>query len=230
MLAVAVVGPLQVDAAFAGTLAFALSAGLATFFAPCAYPLLPGYVGYYLSREEADLGGAVVRGGAATVGALAVLALVGWVLVSLGTQFVSNLAFLEPVVGVGLVALGVIVLSGRGLNVHLLLPRHRSSVAGFGLFGGVYAVAAAGCVVPIVFGVVTQALTLPTEQAAAVVAVYAGSVSLPLLGVTLLSAVGSDVLRDLSRHVGSVQRIAAVVMIVAGVAQIGVSLSYLGVV
>jgi cytochrome c-type biogenesis protein len=221
---------LEGDAAFAGTLAFALSAGVATFFAPCAYPLLPGYVGYYLSREEADLGGALVRGGAATAGALAVLAAVGWVLVSLGTRFVSNLAFLEPVVGVGLVALGLVVLSGRGPSVHLLLPEHRSSVPGFALFGGVYAIAAAGCVVPIVFGVVTQALTLPTGQAAAVVGVYAGSVSLPLLGITLLSAVGSDALRGLSHHVGSIQRIAALVMIVAGVAQIGLSLSFLGVV
>ena len=221
---------IESDAAFAGTLAFALSAGVATFFAPCAYPLLPGYVGYYLSQEEADLGGALVRGGAATAGALVVLAAIGWVLVSLGTRFVSNLAFLEPVVGVGLVALGLVVLSGRSPSVHLLLPAYRSSVSGFALFGGVYAVAAAGCVVPIVFGVVTQALTLPTGQAVAVVGVYAGAVALPLLGVTLLSAVGSDALRGLSRHVGSIQRIAALVMIVAGVAQIGLSLSFLGVV
>jgi cytochrome c-type biogenesis protein len=218
------------DAAFAGTLAFALSAGVATFFAPCAYPLLPGYVGYYLSREEADLGGALVRGGAASAGALVVLVAVGWVIVSLGTRFVSSLAFLEPVVGVGLVVLGLVVLSGRGPSVHLLLPEHRSSVSGFALFGGAYAIAAAGCVVPIVFGVVTQALTLPDDQAAAVVGVYAGAVSLPLLGVTLLSAVASDALHGLSRHVGSVQRIAALVMIVAGVGQIGLSLSYLGVV
>ena len=219
-----------VTPAFTGTLVFALSAGVATFFAPCAYPLLPGYVGYYLSREEADLGGAVVRGGAATVGALAVLALVGWLLVSLGTRFVSNLAFFEPVVGVGLVGFGLLVLSGRAPTVHLVLPARRSSVPGFALFGGVYAVAAAGCVVPVVFGVVTQALTLPAEQAAVVVGVYAAAVSLPLLGVTLLSAVGSDALRGASQYVGSIQRVAALVMIVAGLAQVGLSLSYLGVV
>jgi cytochrome c-type biogenesis protein len=214
--------------AFAGTLAFALSAGLATFFAPCAYPLLPGYVGYYLSQEDADIVGAVVRGGAATLGALAVLALVGGALVSLGTRTVSNLAVLEPVVGVALVAFGLALLTGRAPQVHLLLPEHRSSVAGFVLFGGVYAVAAAGCVLPVVFGVAAQALTLPTGQAIAVVAVYAVSVALPLLGVTLLAAVGSDAIRGVSRHVGTVQRVAALVMVVAGVAQVGVSLSYLG--
>jgi len=30
--------------------AFAFSAGVGTFFAPCAYPLLPGYVSYYLGE------------------------------------------------------------------------------------------------------------------------------------------------------------------------------------
>lgn len=220
--------PIQVDPAFSGTLAFALIAGVTTFFAPCAYPLLPGYVGYYLSQDDADLGGAVVRGGAATVGALAVLVLVGGALVSLGTRAVSNLAFLEPVVGIGLVVFGVALFVGRAPSIHLLLPEHRSSVPGFVFFGGVYAVAAAGCVLPVVFGVVSQALTLPTEQAVTVVVVYAASVSLPLLGVTLLSAVGSHALQGVSGHVGTIQRVAALVMIVAGVAQFGLSLSYLG--
>lgn len=31
-------------------LAFAFTAGVFTFFAPCAYPLLPGYLSYYLGR------------------------------------------------------------------------------------------------------------------------------------------------------------------------------------
>jgi len=34
--------------------AFAFSAGAATFFAPCAYPLLPGYVSYYLGETVAE--------------------------------------------------------------------------------------------------------------------------------------------------------------------------------
>ena len=48
---------LMVVSVFAGTVAFAVSAGVATFLAPCAYPLLPGYVGYYLSQEDADVVG-----------------------------------------------------------------------------------------------------------------------------------------------------------------------------
>jgi hypothetical protein len=48
--------------------------------------------------------------------------------------------------------------------------------------------------------------------------------------VTLLSAVGSDALRAWSVPTGTIERLAAALMIVAGGAQIVVSLRYLGVV
>ncbi|ESP89740.1 cytochrome C biogenesis protein transmembrane region/thiol-disulfide transporter [Candidatus Halobonum tyrrellensis G22] len=47
------------SAAFLGTVAFAAGAGLTTFFAPCAFPLLPGYVGYYVHQSEDETPGVV---------------------------------------------------------------------------------------------------------------------------------------------------------------------------
>jgi len=218
----------MVGTAFAGTVAFAVGGGLATFFAPCAYPLLPGYVGYYLGREEADLGGAFARGTAATVGALAVLAAFGALLFVVGQRTLSRLGLLEPVVGAGLIALGALVLVGRAPSLHVVLPERRASVAGFALFGGVYAVAAAGCVVPVALGVLAQALALPPGQAAVALAAYAASVALPLLVVTLLAALGGDLVRGASRYVGPVERVAGAAMILAGAWQVYGSLRYLG--
>ena len=40
------------NAELAGTASFALGAGAATFFSPCAYALLPGYVGYYAAAVD----------------------------------------------------------------------------------------------------------------------------------------------------------------------------------
>lgn len=216
------------DADLVGTLTFAVGAGLATFFAPCAYPLLPGYVGYYLHREDAGLAGAAVRGVVASAGALVVLLVGGGVLLTVGQRLARHVALLEPLVGVALVAFGLLFLSGRAPSPHLRLPERRDSVAGFALFGGVYALAAAGCVVPVFFGVVTQSLTLPPAQAALALSGYAAGAALPLTGVTLLSAAGSDAVREWGRHVGTVQRLAGVVMVLAGVTQVVVSLRYLG--
>ncbi|ERH11676.1 MAG: cytochrome c biogenesis protein [halophilic archaeon J07HB67] len=52
--------------------AFAFSAGLGTFFAPCAYPLLPGYVSYYLGEtvgaDGGDTGANLTDGGTVDTG------------------------------------------------------------------------------------------------------------------------------------------------------------------
>lgn len=219
----------MVDAAFAGTVAFAVGAGLATFFAPCAYPLLPGYVGYYLSQDDAGLGGAFARGVAATVGALLVLGAVGAALTVVGTRIVANLVYVEPVVGVGLVVLGVLVLTDRAPTPHVLLPERRASVAGFGIFGAVYAVAAAGCVVPVVLGVFTQSVLLPPEQAAVALGSYAVAVALPLTVVTVLAAAGRSRLQSVSKHVGSINKVAGAIMVLAGLGQIVLSLTFVGI-
>ncbi|MFB6069315.1 MAG: cytochrome c biogenesis protein CcdA [Halobacterium sp.] len=213
---------------FLGTLTFAVGAGLATFFAPCSFPLLPGYVGYYLSRDDAGLGGALLRGVAAAGGALLVLGGIGGVLLAAGQRLARHLPLLEPAIGLALVGLGGLYLTDRAPDVHLELPERRASVAGFTVFGGGYALAAAGCVVPVFLGVLTQALALPADQAAVALGSYAGAVALPLTGVTLAAAAGGDALRGASAHVGRIQRVAAAVMVLAGLAQIAASLSYLG--
>lgn len=217
------------DAAFAGTVTFAVGAGLATFFAPCAYPLLPGYVGYAL-RDDTGLGGAAVRGLAASTGAVVVLVGLGGLLLAVGGRLARHLPLLEPLVGVVLVGLGLLLLTDRAPTLHLRLPERRSSVAGAAVFGGGYALAAAGCVVPVVLGVFTQALALAPSRAAVALGSYAAATALPLTGVTLLAAVGSDALRALSARVDTIRRLAAVLMILAGVAQVAASLRYLGVV
>lgn len=211
-------------------LAFAVTTGVATFFAPCAYPLLPGYVGFYLGREGADLRGALARGVAAAAGAVAVVAAVSGLLVAVGRPLVSRIALFEPVAGAALIGLGLLVLGGRAPQVRVPLPARRRSVGGFALFGAGYAAAAAGCVVPFVVAVVAQALALDPAGAALVLGGYAGAAALPLVGVTLLAAVGADALTDLGGRAGSIERLGGAVMVVAGGWQLIAGLSYLGVI
>lgn len=219
----------MLDVGFVSHLTFAVGAGLATFFAPCAYPLLPGYVGYTL-RDETGVSGAAARGLAASAGAVVVLGSVGGLVFAIGQRFARSLVVVEPVVGVALVALGGLALTGRAPTLHVRLPARRAGVVGCAVFGGGYTLAAAGCVVPVLLGVLTQSLTLGPWQAATVLGSYAVATALPLTGVTLLSAVGSDAVQALTGQLGTVQRLAALAMVLAGMAQIAASLRYLGLV
>jgi cytochrome c-type biogenesis protein len=209
--------------------AFAFSAGLATFLAPCAYPLLPGYVAYFLGTDEdarVGLAGRLQRAVfvalATSAGFFAVYAVLAGVATAVGARALQNIAVLELVVGALLVVLGAAMALGRFQpTLHVPLPERRRSTGGYFLFGVVYAAAAAGCTAPVFIGIATTALDgTPTEAITTFVA-YAAGMSLLMLAVTVLAAAGQDtVLRRLSRASGRLTRVAGVVLVGAGIVQL----------
>ena len=206
---------------------FALAAGAATFFAPCSYALLPGYVGYYVAatgREAAPISGAVTRGIAAAAGALGTFGLLSAIAIVAGEALERTLPFLEVGVGVALVVLGLWIAYGASSAVHVVLPRRRSSIVGFGVFGAMYALAATAGVLPLFVAFVFRSLTMAPVETALVLGTYAGGFALLLLAVTVAIAVGHGVSTE--RFVGYSERIVrlgGLVLIAAGVAQLYVA-------
>ncbi|MFP4174990.1 MAG: cytochrome c biogenesis CcdA family protein [Halobacteriales archaeon] len=214
-------------AEFAGGVSLALGAGVLTFFSPCAYALLPGYIGYYAATQEgedAPLGGALLRGVAASAGVLVVFAVLAVVAVVVGNALEPYLFYLEAGVGVALVVFGAVVVSGRGFGWHVQLPRRRASVAGFAAFGALYAVAAAGCVAPVFVSVVLQSVTYSSLGTVAVLGTYAGTFGVLMVGVTVATAVGHGVgVERVSGYGERVEKMAGLVVVAAGALQIYLS-------
>ncbi|ELZ42685.1 cytochrome C biogenesis protein transmembrane region [Halorubrum saccharovorum DSM 1137] len=216
------------DISLATNLPFAVTAGVATFFSPCAYPLLPGYVGFYVNSVDADSAsvlGAGVRGVAAAVGVLATFALLAGATVRVGYSTLSNITVFETLVGALLIVFGLLVVSGRTPSVSVPLPKRRTGVFGFGLFGAGYALAGAGCVAPVFLGVIARAIALPSETALLVLSVYAGTVAVLMAATTVATGVGliSNANRVMD-HAGLLKRVAGAVMVVAGIGQLYLSL------
>lgn len=211
------------------TAAFALGAGVATFFAPCSYALLPGYIGYYVATTEGDsppIFGALVRGGAASIGVFATFAVLSVVAVAAGDLLERLLPTVELGVGVLLVALGLAVATGRTGSLHVRLPKRRSTVVGFGLFGALYALAATACVLPLFLAVALQSVTLSPPETAVVFGAYAGSIGALMLATTAATAVGYDALAGrVAAHAEALTRLAGVVLVLAGIGQLYVALS-----
>lgn len=210
---------------------FAFTAGAATFFAPCAYPLLPGYVAYYLGADATDetapLGSRLRRaasvGGLTSLGFFLVYAVLAGIAFAIGTSALQQISVLELVVGSLLVALGIGMATGRLQpgTVHLPLPERRRSANGFLAFGVIYAVAAAGCTAPIFIGIAALALSGGPVTAVVTLAAYAAGMTVLMLAVTLATAAGrGSVLTRLSRDTGRISRAAGVLLALAGVAQI----------
>lgn len=209
------------------TLAFAFGAGLTTFAAPCVFPLLPGYVAYYADRHNTRGAAYPFRQGlSAAAGVLVVFAALTAGVYAVDTHLVASVAGLEPVAGGVLVALGLVTAAGRAPSIRVSLPRRRDTLSGVFAFGAVYAVAAAGCTVPVLLAVVAQAITMAPLSGAAVVTTYAAGVALPMVGTTVAAGYGADVLTGATGVSGAtVTRIAGGVMVCAGAAQLWAGLS-----
>ncbi|WP_251342164.1 cytochrome c biogenesis CcdA family protein [Haloplanus halophilus] len=217
----------------------AFSAGTVTFFAPCAFPLLPGYLSYFLgdtaSRmdDEATAGRLTrrVRGPLARAGLISVAAGLGITLVyvglagttvALGARALADIAVLEVVVG-GLFLLvgGAMALGWRGGSlVHVRLPERRRSVVGFFLFGVLYAGAAAGCTAPLFIAVVAKGLASAPAVGVGIAVAYALGMSVVLTTLTGVSALGGSsavsILRD---HTERIYRASGVLLAASGVAE-----------
>lgn len=222
----------MIDATTLSALSFALIAGVATFFSPCAYPLLPGYVGFYLSQTDGDgasLGGALSRGTVAGAGVLATLGALFAVAFRVGHATLSNVVYFEPIVGVILVVFGALVVIGRAPSLSVALPKRRSSALGFAVFGAGYALAAAGCVAPLFVGVVARALSLPLTAGALVVGTYVGSVVALMVALTVATGMGTVAAGQLAAYSERLERFAGAVMLVAGIGQLYLSIVVLNV-
>lgn len=212
------------EAALLTSLSFALTAGVATFFSPCAYPLLPGYVAFYVNRTDGDgvtIRSATARGVAAGFGVLITFGILAGATVWIGHSTLSNITIFEALVGGLLVGFGILVVADYAPSFSVPLPERRSGVLGFGIFGAGYALAGAGCVAPIFLAVIARAIALPTGTAALVLATYAGAVAILMVSVTV--ATGMGLLTGASRltaYSSHLKRLAGAVMIVAGLGQL----------
>lgn len=203
---------------------FAFGAGVATFFSPCVYALLPGYVSYYVTAADGEttpLGGAVVRGVAASVGAVLTFAVLA-VLAMLASETVEQfIPVLEPLVGIALIGFGLLVFWKGTLSVTVPLPARRTSVVGFVVFGSVYALAATACVLPVFLSVAVTSIGLSPAGTLLVLGAYTASFAALMLAVTIATAVGHDAfVSSMSSHTGTLMRVAAVVIVLAGIGQL----------
>jgi cytochrome c-type biogenesis protein len=218
----------MLDAALLSTLGFAVTAGVVTFFSPCAYPLLPGYVGFYVSQTdtaESSLGHALGRGLVAGAGVLAMFGILLGVTFWIGQSVLANITVLELLVGVVLIAFGLLVLTDRAPSLSIALPKRRSGTLGFGIFGAGYALAAAGCVAPVFIAVLVSAVALPTSTAALVIGTYVGTVVLLMVSLTVATGMGLAAgAGRLTAYGDSLRRIAGAVMILAGTGQLYIAL------
>jgi cytochrome c-type biogenesis protein len=211
----------------------AVVSGIAAFFSPCVFPLLPGYVAY---RAGASGRGPNRRSLATATAAAAGLTLanlaLGAVIAALGTaapfqpdprQDIPALLAVRFLAGAAVIGLGLAALRGRSLAPAIVSLAARVAggrAPGRGatetfLFGATYNAAGIGCTGPILLALLVYAIA--SGQALLAFTLFALTMGGLMFAVTLaaglLGTIGTGRLAAASEWL---ERVGAIILIVAG--------------
>ncbi len=198
---------------------------------PCGFVLLPTYLMFFLGAEtsevstglgvrRASIRRALTVSSALTAGFMTVFVIVGLVTYNFTTWIQQNARYATIVIAVGLIVLGIAMLSGRG--VELALPRldvggRDRGVRSMFLFGVAYAVASLGCTIGLFLPTLLAVRSNGFVGAIGNVGAYAAGMGLLITALTVSLAVAKiGLLGVLRRGMHRVEKIAGAFVVLSG--------------
>jgi len=237
----------QISAATSGTgiptsvvqgsvFSLAILAAVGSFFSPCSFPLLPGYMAYYLgldaeSKKKPSTATAAGRGFLAATGMILVYGIIAAVVFAVGFSANAVVPYIGPVVGVILIILGVLTLTPiqyhkivepfRRLR-QKLFPSKEGKELGMGTkmfaYGVGYGAAGFACVAPpFIAAVLTASIYGSVLFSLFVLVIYSAIVIALMIAITvLLSEAGQAAVRKMNRYVNVIKKVSGIALIIAG--------------
>jgi len=230
-----------------GFAVLAFLAGISAFFSPCAFPLLPGYMTYYLgreSKEETDrramIRKAAIGGIVAALGVLVVYALMGLLVAGAGEVVKAYAGYLAPVVAVIILIMGIVMLTKYEIPLYRVTAMFNPLIDGakkgigrltgrggeepgqyVGLlgYGAGYGAASLGCHAPIFIAVVMAGLVAGGVGSAMLAfLMYALGMGLFLVIVTVLVGMAkTQLVKRMTQWMPVIKKVSGVVLVVVGV-------------
>jgi len=240
---------------------FAVGAGVMVFFSPCSFPMLPGYMSFYLANKKQRTGKfdetaareTLPDGLAAAAGLTGILLLIGILLIPFISIIGGFIPLLELIIGIMIAGLGImmvmeydsepIVRPFRNLmttvgssppvtfaknGIEKVVQRYWSKDFTFsgnsdgtrvGLFwyGVAYGSAAAGCVAPVVIGLLTASIGKGIITGLLVFLIFSFTAGMLMVAFTMLVAASESTIVDkLKASTRQIEMVGGVVMIIVG--------------
>ena len=241
---------------------FAVGAGVMVFFSPCSFPMLPGYMSFYLANkkqrtgkfDEAAARETLPDGLAAAAGLAGVLLLIGILLIPFVSIIGGYLGHLELLIGLVLTGLGVVMVMEYDSEKIVRPFRNLMSTIGssppviaikggiekgirattgndfsfsdnsegtrVGLFwyGVAYGSAAAGCVAPVVIGLLTASISQGIITGLLVFSIFSITAGTLMVAFTMMVAASETTIVDkLKASTRQIEMAGGVIMIIVGI-------------
>jgi cytochrome c-type biogenesis protein len=214
---------------------------IAVYFSPCSFPMLPGFISFYISTETAEkkksmrtiLSSGIIAG----FGIVLVFLIIGLIAISLGqaANLTDYLVYMGPLVAVILIILGVLMFTN--LQYHALIrpfQKLRTKIFGEKVLGsedksgyytklfsyGVgYGAAATACTAPLFIGVLLAAIVAGTfVDGLLMLLMFSITILLLMTSITImLSAFGQESVQKLAAHTDTIKKISGFILVIVGV-------------
>lgn len=232
-----IINVMQGGAAF-GLLFVAVVAGVASFFNPCSFPLVPAFFANSFSEDKKDRANALTAGFTAALGVTTFNILFGVLLglagVAVGKTFglagaepSSAVLWLRGIAGVFILLLGVNHFTGRGLDFHKVQGKISEIFAGSvgqsksGLFtyGFGYTLLGIGCGGPILTGLIVYAIVSGGFLSAlSAFTIYAAVMAILMVIVASLVALSQEsILTTLKSSTATIKKVSGVILTLVGI-------------
>jgi cytochrome c biogenesis protein CcdA len=210
-----------------GRYGLALTAGMLATVNPCGLPMLPAYLGFFISDGSDDdrspfaaVLRAIVVALTVALGFVAVFAVAGG-LVSWVTHDVYEITpWVTVVVGVVLIGLGIFMLTGRQLRIalpHLDRGGRSGGLGSMFVFGVSYAIASVSCTLPVFLAQVSTTLGTDVARGILVFGAFALGMALVLVALSVsLALARTEIVHALRRSLAVIGRVAGGFLVVAG--------------
>ena len=215
------------------TLITAFGAGVLSFVSPCVLPLVPPYLGFLAGVSLDELTGTndqkaaraqVFRSSLAFVlGFATIFIALGAAATLIGQVLRQYIAYFAPVAGViviimGLHFLGVFKISLMFREARFHVERKPAGMVGAYLVGLAFALGWTPCIGPILGTIMAVAATEDTVyQGVLLLTFYTAGLGLPFLAAALFAGPFLRFMKDFRRHMGMVERVMGVFLVVTGV-------------
>ncbi|UCE28976.1 MAG: cytochrome c biogenesis protein CcdA [Candidatus Bathyarchaeota archaeon] len=200
--------------------AFYFTAGALALLSPCGFPMLPGYISYYMGTKT-SLEKAVSGGFACTLGLLTVFSAIGIGVSALGSFVSRYIPFLEIVAGAIVIFMGITMIMEIRFPAFFTISKapKRKGLIGVFFYGVAYGLATLSCSAPIFFSILFYAVAAggPLDGIIAFV-VYALGMGLPIIVATVFVVKAKRLmLRRIVKVMPWVQKISGLGLIVVGI-------------
>lgn len=209
---------------------FSFIAGLAAFFAPCSFAILPGYITYYISKYSNEdkkrkliinLVQGFIFGLIASIGFFTIFGFAGFGVIAVGQFIKQFIPWIAVITGIILIFIGILMFLGKDI-LFFKLPKikyiQKNEKTGIYLFGIVYAIGSLGCVFPIFLSIVIQGIAYKSIlDGIYTILAYVFGMSIMMIAITTITfATKYLILKKIEKILPYIKKLSAIVLVFAG--------------